>query len=615
MGPSFVIERLEFKRNGIWYVRWLKGLVTFLVGHSKSGKSTAIETLLYPLGLKSARVMPEVRSCEQIRLVFRVAGTRWQATRSGSDPKARVLLSNLDRPEELEMALPVSSSKAGETTAGAFVQELLGLPAAVRGTTRLTLDSFYNTVMALRQKTIASEFLGGVPDATRVLAMEVILGLWNEGLAGLEKSASEAESQHRAARTALNQFKKLRDSGALTDPDATRAEYEQKVREHKAASDQWQKAAGVLTDAVGELGRLAALYKAAEQHRRKVSRQAEGARARLSSAKADLARAEGARDALQLPSQQACTECEQRLPERAPGHCPQCDQPHPEGEKRRARQLAAATAKVDRLRLKVRELEDAATAATEVAEAGERATSQAFSDRVAFEKERLAPARSAAQQAEKEAFGLSRDVAQLKRQTENADYLRAQAQVVKEAKERMEAAQAARDAAQVADAVRRKEVTGRLSEFFLARLRQINPAVESAHLDPHDFTTLVKERDEVDKSFDDSSVAGSPKVATNVALLLALRDLGRVDTAVRVPPLLIIDSPLAGLGSTGLDHDTSLRLIDTLISIANDPSADGYACQVIAATNDPLPRPYPGVREIPINETDRFFDHAPAVES
>lgn len=38
MGPSFVVERLEFKRNGIWYARWLKGLVTFLVGHSKSGK-------------------------------------------------------------------------------------------------------------------------------------------------------------------------------------------------------------------------------------------------------------------------------------------------------------------------------------------------------------------------------------------------------------------------------------------------------------------------------------------------------------------------------------------------------------------------------------------------
>ncbi|MFD4577927.1 hypothetical protein ACFWNK_36385 [Streptomyces sp. NPDC058417] len=615
MGPSFVIERLEFRRGGIWYVRQLTGLVTFLVGHSKSGKSTAIETLLYPLGLKTLRVMPEVRSCEQLRLVFRVAGTRWQATRSGSDPRALVLLKNLDRPEELEKALPVSSSKAGEITAGAFVQDLLGLPAAVRGTTRLTLDSFYNTVLALRQRTIASEFLGGVPDASRILVMEVVLGLWNEDLAGLEKDAAEAEARYRAARSTLSQFKKLRDSGALRDPDATRAEYEQKVREHQAASQRWQEAAAALAEALGELGRLTALYRAAEQHRRKVARQADAAQAKLSGLKADLARAEGAYEALLVPSQKECTLCEQRLPERVPGHCPQCDQPHPEGENRRTRLLAAASAKVERLRLKVREWEDVVSAAVRVAGEAEQAAARALADRDAFEEQRAVPARSAAQQAEKEAFGLSRDVAQLKRQTEGADYIRAQEQVIKDAKERMEAAGAARDAAQAADGVRRKEVTGSLSEFFLARLRQINPAVETAHVDPQDFTILVKERDETDKTFDDSSVAGSPKVTTNVALLLALRDLGRVDAAVRIPPLLIIDSPLAGLGATGLDHDTSLRLIDTLISIADEPSADDYACQVIAATNDPLPRSYPGVREIPINESHRFFDHAPPREN
>ncbi|CDR06935.1 predicted protein [Streptomyces iranensis] len=67
-----MIERLEFQRGGVWYARYFKGLVTFLVGHSKSEKSTAIEVLLYPLGLTTATVMPEVRSCQYIRLVFRV---------------------------------------------------------------------------------------------------------------------------------------------------------------------------------------------------------------------------------------------------------------------------------------------------------------------------------------------------------------------------------------------------------------------------------------------------------------------------------------------------------------------------------------------------------------
>ncbi len=63
--------------------------------------------------------------------------------------------------------------------------------------------------MALRQNTIASDFLGGGKDAARVLALEVVLGMWNEELAGLEKNASEAESRHRAARSVLVQFKKL----------------------------------------------------------------------------------------------------------------------------------------------------------------------------------------------------------------------------------------------------------------------------------------------------------------------------------------------------------------------------------------------------------------------
>lgn len=121
----------------------------------------------------------------------------------------------------------------------------------------------------------------------------------------------------------------------------------------------------------------------------------------------------------------------------------------------------------------------------------------------------------------------------------------------------------------------------------------------------------MKEHNAADKTFAESSVAGSPKVGTNVAALLALRDLGRVDPAVRVPPLLIIDSPLSGLGATGVDRDASLRLIDTLISVADDPSSDGYAFQVITAANDPLPRTYPGVREIAIDDGHRFFDHAP----
>ncbi|CAM5587852.1 hypothetical protein ACIPPN_28820 [Streptomyces diastaticus] len=611
MGPSFVIERLEFQRGDVWYARYFRGLVTFLVGHSKAGKSTALEALLYPLGLLTATVMPEVRGCRQVRLVFRVAGTRWQATRSGSNPRARVSLKNLDDTGEIEHLLPVTSAKAGEMTAGAFVQDLLGLPQAARGATRVGLDDFYSTVMALRQNTIASEFLGGGKDEARVLALEVLLGLWNEDLAGLEKNASEAASRYRAARSALAAFKKLRDSGALADPASVRAAYEQKQREHRAAAQRWQEADAALKVAVGERGRLVALHQAAETQRRKSAKQAVAAHAKVNGATAEHARAEGELATLLAPMPQDCTCCGQPLPDREPGLCLQCGQLHDGLEDRREQQIAAARAKVDRLLLRLRSLQEASAAAGDQAAEADTAAAAALTARDAYDEGHLQPARKAAQQAEKEAHGLSRDVAQLKERLESADYISAQEQVIRAAKEQMDAAQAARDAAVTAHDVRRKEVTGRWSEFFLARLKQINPDVETAHIDPADFTTRVKERHTADKTFAESSVAGSPKVATNVALLLALRDLGRVDRGVRVPPLMVIDSPLAGLGAQGLDHDTGLRLIDTLIDIADDPSPDGYACQVIAATNDPLPRPYPGVREIRIDTDNRFFDHAP----
>ncbi|MEU6628898.1 hypothetical protein ABZ905_11470 [Streptomyces parvus] len=78
-----------------------------------------------------------------------------------------------------------------------------------------------------------------------------------------------------------------------------------------------------------------------------------------------------------------------------------------------------------------------------------------------------------------------------------------------------------------------------------------------------------------------------------------MRDLGRLDAGVRVPQVLIIDSPLAELGAVA--QATGERLIGALIDVASDTSSDGYACQVIAATNDPPPRSYPEVRETPVS--------------
>jgi DNA repair exonuclease SbcCD ATPase subunit len=597
---------LEFQRGDVWLARFIKGLVTFLVGHSGAGKSTALEALLYPLGLTTATIMPEVGACRQIRLTFRVAGTRWQATRSGSNPRARVSVRNLD--DDTEHSLPVKSAKAGEVTAGAFVQDLLGLPQAARGATRLDLDDYYNTVLALRQHTIVSAFLGGGKDEERVLVLEAILGLWDTDLAGLEKNAAETASRFSKAKAEMTAYKKLRDKGGLTDPDRVRCDYEQKQCEHAAAANAWQVAAATLNGAVGEHGRLIALHKAADADRRKTAKHASTAHERLQGATAEHARAEGALGELLTPPSEDCTRCGRPLPERESDQCRQCGQACQDTADQRERKIAAARAKVERLRLKLRRREEALATAVSAAEQSEDAAAAALKDRDAYDQHHLQPARATAQQAEKSAHGLSRDVARLKQWLESSDFITVQ-QVIDAAKASMETAKEARDAARTAHEVRRKEIVARWTELFLARLQQINPDVETAYIDPSDFTTRVKEHGHPDKTFTESSVAGSPRVVINVALLLALRDLGRIDTAVRVPPLMIIDSPLADLGA--VDQATGLRLVDTLIDVAGDPASDGYACQVIAAINDPLPRPYPGVREIHVDVDNRFFDHAP----
>ncbi|MGW7520426.1 hypothetical protein ACWGJ2_33080 [Streptomyces sp. NPDC054796] len=294
-----------------------------------------------------------------------------------------------------------------------------------------------------------------------------------------------------------------------------RAEYEQKLREHQAAAAPGQRVPDALTAAIGERGRLVALHRAAEQQCRKAARQAEAARGKLSGAVADHARAEGELAAPVNAAPTACAQCGQVLPEREPGlcqQCGQCGQAHAGAENQRERQIATTHARVERLRLT---LQDAAARTSEAAQQDEEAAAAALAARDVYDQEHLAPARTAAQQAEKDTHGLSRDISQLKRRLEDAGYISAQKKGVKAAQQEMEAAQAARDAAKTTHGVRRKEATGRWSEFFLARLRQITPGVETASTGPQDFTTRVKERDEVDKTFAENSVAGSPKAATN----------------------------------------------------------------------------------------------------
>ncbi|MEV6424695.1 hypothetical protein [Streptomyces sp. NPDC051662] len=96
--------------------------------------------------------------------------------------------------------------------------------------------------------------------------------------------------------------------------------------------------------------------------------------------------------------------------------------------------------------MKLRGLEEAA--------AGDKAVADALAARDAHDESHVLPARTTAQQAEKEAHDLSRDIAQLKERLDGANYITAREQGIKAAKTKMETAQEARDTAVTAHEAR-----------------------------------------------------------------------------------------------------------------------------------------------------------------
>jgi hypothetical protein len=225
--------------------------------------------------------------------------------------------------------------------------------------------------------------------------------------------------------------------------------------------------------------------------------------------------------------------------------------------------------------------------------------------RQAHERDRWKPQQQRVLEAEKNASALGGEVAQLGRRLEEVEIvfaLDAELEVLDAARE---AAKNDLEAARGERAHRRKEILAQWSALQLARVREIDPLIQEAYITA-DFEPFVD-----GKPFDDSSVSGGPKTLRNICTLLSLRDLGRIVPTVRIPPLMIIDSPLSGFGAQGVDAQIGARLMDQIIAVAADPSPDGYACQLIVATNDPLPGPRPGVCEIALGPGMRFFDDAP----
>lgn len=460
----------------------------------------------------------------------------------------------------------------------------------------------------LRQKAISNTYLDGLSADERELLFEVVLGLRDKQLDDLEGASARADNRFKERNTFRKQFLKQREIHHLDSPAEIREEAERKQQEHRAAAEHAQleqRSLGEMAAARGVLDFEADQAKTGYGRAREAADQA--ARA-LADAQREHAKAEGLVEGLVRRAERdsRCTACGQGLPERAAGRCAQCDQPLAGSRTDPLREdLDQARARVQVLAVGLERCRGEAQAAAGLRDGAWAQVQSADAARQAHERDRWRPQQQRVLEAEKKASALGGEVAQLGLRLEEVEIvfaLDAELEVLDAARK---AAKEGLDAAQGERAHRRKEILAQWSALLLARVREIDPLIQEAYI-TEGFEPFVD-----GKPFDDSSVSGGPKTLRNICTLLSLRDLGRIVPTVRIPPLMIIDSPLSGFGAQGVDAQIGARLMDQIIAVAADPSPDGYACQLIVATNDPLPGPRTGVREIALGPQQRFFDHAP----
>ncbi len=608
MRPSWKIECYDFMRDKEWKGRDFSESVTVLSGASATGKSTPMEALLYALGLTSGTIMPEIKACDYIRLIFRVGGVRWSAVRAGGRGArgTTVVFRNLsDQSEPVE--LRVKPDKASQQSASDFTLGLLGIPLLKSGGATLNLDQVRSTFCA-RQENIATRYLNGLTTKERTFTLDVLFRVRDEELDRLESVFHRAEREHAEIRTTLNRFVKARQNAGLESPEAVRGEQERKRQEHGELIAQAHAAQSELN---GLETAQSALDKAEEQAStayEATARQLRATRQALEQAAAGLGAAEGYLKGLLLRvhADGHCPRCDLALPQRQEGHCPVCDQ------------VTAAAAGTDwpGLLLDARKSVEAAERARArcriAVEQAEKKTQAAWAvlgearKRSAAHRERVAPVRARVRALEKQAEALSGELIQLaKRLEELAVIVRLEGDLL-ECHRALKEAERERDAARAERQERRTDITALWSRHVLARLQAILPDTREISIDPHDYSITVD-----GKAFDEISVAGGPKTALNVAVLLSLQDLARSVPGILVPPLVIIDAPLTGFSSEGLDHETSRRMMEQILGAAETASADGLTSQVITAVNYRLPSQRSGdLEEIALSTTNRFIEHA-----
>ncbi|MFJ9127838.1 AAA family ATPase [Streptomyces sp. NPDC102340] len=608
--PQLVIESLEFDYGDDWRGRPVDEHLMVFSGPSAAGKSTPMEALLYALGLVSGTIMPEVKERKAVRLVFKAGNQRWSATRTGTGRSARVVFDNLTTPG-IPITRLVRPGKPSEESASDVTLGLLGIPVLKSGDLKLDLD-LVRSVFTTRQEFVATRFLNALTTKERRLTLDVLLGLRDEELDRLESTFSKAEREYGDIRSTINRYVKARQNAGLDSDTDVRRERDRKKREHADVNAEREKAQQALSDLESDQARFEREEQQAYQSYRQARSALDEEQQRCQQAAQALGVAEGYLQALlqQIHDDGRCPRCTLGLPQRRPGHCTLCDQLLQDAEAESSPQWDELVEVARQgVRVAQRQLADRTRQVDELNAVVHKAQLVLDEARVqaAAHRERTAPARARVRALEKRADTLTGELEQLTKRIKEQGVLASLRRDLEQRGRLLQDARRLRDAARGQRQQRRTDLLARLAQLVLIRLQAVLPAVQEVAIDPEDYSLTID-----GKPFADTSVAGGPKTAANVAFLLALQDLAAEEPDVLVPPLLVIDAPLSGFSSRGADEGTSRRLLEQLVSAA-EPDVDGSAVQVVLAVNDRIPQQRTtATGHLALSAEHRFFDHAPA---
>ena len=602
MSRSWSLESLQFKVGGEWRSVRFPAALTVLRGETRSGKSTFVECVPYALGLAS-QLTSAVAACDEIRLVVRIEGVRWQITRSAGNPRAAISHLDLSTNRGTEVLYPVTAEE-GRASAADAVQDLLGIPRLGAGKTAVTLEHlapwFY-----LRQADIGDRYLGGLTAAQRTVVGRTLLGVHDDALEALRREEARAAAAVRAAKAEIGKIIAARQARGLPDFEDLEQRGAQWKAEHERVTQLAQEGYAVLSGLHVELARMqekGERAKAAQQAARRSADECEASARTLHGVAAECAgRLEALRKAAPEPGH--CAHCRQSTAGRTlePGHCVMCTQAWQGGadrEKRARQAIVTCEEQLARARAAAERADAAAAVARARAAGADQEVLEAVAAMAAFQAERINPQQKRVAEAEAQARELAARLEGLAAHLLEGGRLRELLEQLPDLEAQRDAAAAALHTAMEGIEAKVKELVERLSDFFLHRMRHCDPTVHSAAISAKDFSATVNGR-----PFHVRAVAGAHRAVVNVNVALAWRDLAREVPSALLPPLLILDAPLAGIGPDPDDRRMAENLIASLHEAAAAGAHDGSVHQIIVTSTESLPGA--AAREITVTKQNR----------